>query len=453
MLHAKRRTTNSDRQRRISTYSAVVISLIVFGVLVIASLAMSSRSVGAASDRGTNPGAKERANFRQRVSASNTRMLTPAPLIAIDVDRTDDDALAATCTVAPNDCSLRGAVTFANLVPGTVINVPAGTYQLSIPGGAGEGFSGNNSIGDLDVRGNNTSIVGAGAATTIIQQTQPNDRVLEINPDLLGNFNFSISGVTLTGGRETTGVGGGGIISGAINNTMSVTNCVISGNSATGAGTLGGGGISHLGGSLTVTGTTFSGNSTSASGGGLGYSAGAPVLPVTPSAGTLLISGSTFSSNTANSGAAGGGAADLFNFNGSTGAYNINSSTFSGNTAPNGRGGAIVVESGPLTLTTSSLSANTAGVSGGAIYSSGSASVSYSRLVGNSVPNPLNGLTLFYVSTSFTANDNWWGINTGPSANDFRNPGGSVCPIDPPATQDDCQSERDLHGRNVNINR
>ena len=84
-----------------------------------------------------------------------------------------------------------------------------------------------------------------------------------MNPDLLANFNFSISGVTITGGKETTAVGGGGIISGSIDNTMSVTNCVISGNSATGVGTFGGGGIRTAGGSLTITGTTFSNNSTS----------------------------------------------------------------------------------------------------------------------------------------------------------------------------------------------
>ena len=350
---------------------------------------------------------------------------------AVSVDRTDDAPAASACTAAPNDCSLRGAVAFANLNPGTTINVPAGTYQLNIAGGAVEGFSGNNAIGDLDVTANNTVISGAGAATTIIQQTQPNDRVLEVNPNLLASFNFSVSDVTITGGKETTGVGGGGIISGSINNTMSVTNCVISNNSATGAGTFGGGGISHEGGSLTITGTTFSNNSTTGSGGGLGYSAGDPLIR-TPSTGTLSVSGSTFSGNTSTSAAAGGGGADLFNFNAGTGTYNINSTTFSNNTAPNARGGAIVVESGPLTLTTSSLTGNTAGVSGGAIYSSGTASVTYSRLVNNSVPNPLNGLTLFdgtTTGTSVTADDNWWGINTGPGANDFRNTTGSVFPM------------------------
>ena len=87
------------------------------------------------------------------------------------------------------------------------------------------------------------------------------------------------------------------------------------------------------------------------------------------------------------------------------------------------------MESGPLTLTTSSLTGNTAGISGGAISSSGSASVTYSRLVGNTVPNPLNGLTLFAAAGTFTADDNWWGINTGPGANDFRNLSGTMFPM------------------------
>src|SRR5262249_28184094 len=179
--------------------------------------------------------------------------------------------------------------------------------------------------------------------------------------------------------------------------------------------------------SLTITGTTFSGNSTTGSGGGLGYTAGDPLIR-TPSTGTLTITGSTFSGNTANSTAAGGGGADLFNFNAGLGTYNVSSSTFSNNSATAGRGGAIVVESGPLTVTTSALTGNTAAASGGAISSTGSASVTYSRLVGNSTTNPLNGLTLFAGAGAFTADDNWWGVNTGPGANDFRSPTGPVFP-------------------------
>lgn len=182
------------------------------------------------------------------------------------------------------------------------------------------------------------------------------------------------------------------------------------------------------GGSLTITGTTLSNNSTSTSGGGLSYTAGDP-LNRRPSPGTLTVSSSTFSGNSATSVAAGGGAADLFDFNGSTGSYAISSSTFSSNTATNGSGGAIIVESGPLTLTTSSLSANTAANQGGAISSGSSASVTFSRLVGNSVPTPTNGLSLFRAGGSFTADDNWWGTNTGPGANDFREGAGTLFPM------------------------
>lgn len=426
MRHAQNHK-NSGLERRTITGVLAIFALAIAGLLVYATapgsvVADSSRSASVTRAERTN----HRISMRPEVAASAPAL--PAPFFAtITVDRTDDVAAASACTAAASDCSLRGAVAFANSNPGTTISIPAGTYQLNIPGGATEGFSGNNSIGDLDITANNTTISGAGAATTVIQQTAPNDRVIEVNPNLLANFTFSISDVTITGGKETTAVGGGGMISGSIGNSVSVTNCVFSNNSASGSGTFGGGGISHEGGNLTITGTTFSNNSTTGSGGGLGYTAGDPLIR-TPSTGTLTITGSTFSGNSANSAAAGGGGADLFNFNSGVGTYNISSSTFSANTAPNGRGGAIVVESGPLTVTTSALTGNSAGASGGAISSTGSASVTDSRLVGNSVGNPLNGLTLFAGAGPFTADDNWWGVNTGPGANDFRSTSGPVFP-------------------------
>jgi hypothetical protein len=275
MVYPRFRTTGKGEWRRRAITRS---GLIVLGVLAITLLALPVLTE-ASRDRAPNT-RRDRLErgFRLRerapaASAAKTAMnaALPAMLVSITVDRTDDTAAlaASACTPVPNDCSLRGAVSFANLIPGTTIIVPAGTYQLNISG-TGEGFSGNNAIGDLDIRGNNTIISGAGAATTIIQQTQPNDRVIEVNPDLLANFTTSISDVTISGGRETTGIGGGGIISGSIGNSLTVSNCVFSGNSATGAGTIGGGGIAHTGGNLTVTGSTFSSNSTSTSGGGVG---------------------------------------------------------------------------------------------------------------------------------------------------------------------------------------
>ncbi|HKB65149.1 MAG TPA: hypothetical protein VKC61_04785 [Pyrinomonadaceae bacterium] len=412
-----------------------MLTLLTMGALAIAAVSVSSHSVPTRPDSSVVTESRaERSNPRVsgRRSVANASRLAPAAramslLVSVTVDRTDDNPSASACTAAANDCSLRGAVAFANLNVGTTINVPAGTYQLNIAGGALEGFSGDDSIGDLDVTATTTSISGAGAATTIIQQTKPDDRVIEVNPFLDADFSFSMSGVTISGGHETQSVGGGGIISGSINNSVTVTNCIFSGNSATGAGSLGGGGIAHTGGNLTVTGTTFNSNSSTSSGGAISYSAGDP-FGRTPSTGTLTVSGSTFSSNSSSSTAAGGGALDLYNFNLGTGSYSVNSSSFSGNNASGGSGGAIIVESGPLTVTTSSFSGNTAAQRGGAIDSSDNTSVTFSRLVGNSVTLPVNGLTLFRGAGTLTADDNWWGSNSGPSANDFRSTSGSVTP-------------------------
>jgi HYR domain-containing protein/immunoglobulin I-set domain protein len=337
--------------------------------------------------QGRRPGANFAAT-RRAVSPA-----TPTPVAPIDVDRTDDDASANLCTAAPNDCSLRGAVSFANGLSGTTINLPAGTYNLTISG-AGEGFSGNNAIGDLDIRGNNTSIVGAGSAFTTIQQTT-SARVIEVNPFLNSGFNFSISGVTISGGQENTGVGGGGIISGGLNNTTTITDSIISGNSATGSGTFGGGGHCNTGGSVVISGTTFSGNSTSGSGGAISYSAGDFLS--SGSTGTLTVTNSSFSSNTANSSSAGGGAIDVFNFNLGNTSASIGTSAFSTNSAANGRGGAVIVESG-------------------------SADVQYSRLVGNTAAT--GGRTVHRVSGTLTADNNWWGANSGPSVN--ANSGGNI---------------------------
>jgi predicted outer membrane repeat protein len=436
MLHSQHSKSNSPAVLR----RALGFFSFFFGLVLIAAMALlgppSSSSAASKlsektnvriSNRGGGSASVNPGQFAEKLGLTLSSAATVPPA-TITVDRTDDVPAAAACTVAPNDCSLRGAIAFANLNPGTTINIPAGTYNLTISG-AGEGFSGNNAIGDLDITANNTTIVGAGAASTIINQTTAGDRVIEVNPFLDPGFVTSISGVTISGGTESTGVGGGGIVSGAIGNTLTLTNCIVSGNSATGAGSFGGGGISHAGGNLVINGCTFTNNSTSASGGAVGYSAGDPFGRF-PSVGTLTISGSSFSNNTSTSTAIGGGALDLFDFNRGTSTFQIDSSGFSNNSASSAAGGAIIVESGgPLTVSTSSFENNHAGTRGGAVYGSGTAGVvRFSRLAGNNVTTPTNGNTIFFATGTFTADDNWWGVNTGPSSNDFRNPSGSVSP-------------------------
>jgi Immunoglobulin I-set domain len=331
------------------------------------------------------------------------------PLVTITVDRTDDSAspAASLCTPAPNDCSLRGAIALANTIPGTTIILPAGTYQLTIDGSSETGFCFDQSVGDLDISGNNTSIVGAGASTTIIQQTQPHDRVFCVDANLDGNFNFNISGVTITGGKETFGVGGGGIVSGAGGDNTTIQDCIISGNTASGSGSPVGGGLGNAGGSLNVSGTTFDGNTSVGSGGGL-YFGGAP------GAGTLSVSNSTFNNNTSSGGNGGG----MLATQGAS--YTVSGSSFTGNKSQgsNGQGGGIFNESGTMSVTTSSFSGNqvTSGTGkGGGIANSNSGilTANFNRIAlntavtGSGASN--NGGTANY-------NDNWWGCNGGPGS-------------------------------------
>ena len=67
------------------------------------------------------------------IGAYESLVVTPS----VNVDRTDDtnSAAGAVCSIAPNDCSLRGAVAFANANPGTTIKLHAERLQVAqLPG-------------------------------------------------------------------------------------------------------------------------------------------------------------------------------------------------------------------------------------------------------------------------------------------------------------------------------
>ncbi|HEU4477482.1 MAG TPA: hypothetical protein VFR80_03130, partial [Pyrinomonadaceae bacterium] len=175
-----------------------------------------------------------------------------APNTTITVDRTDDPAgagltAASACTAALNDCSLRGAFQFANLPQNdnTTISLPANTYILSINGTNVGGCDGN-TVGDLGAN-RTMSLVGAGAATTIIRQTgtgpgNDGDRVMCMNEPFTIGLVYNFSGVTFVGGRDGTAagggaaLGGGGIIGGELNNSLTLTNVVMANNQVTVAG-------------------------------------------------------------------------------------------------------------------------------------------------------------------------------------------------------------------------
>lgn len=218
----------------------------------------------------------------------------------INVDTTVDDT-----TISDTGCSLREAISSANTdsdvdsctrtgtAPYT-INVPAGIYQLILPG-SGED---DNVSGDLDIR---TSLVisGAGADTTYIQAgvTAPLaiDRVIDISGTVtvtmtdvtIRNGNTASTdenggGVAIQGGAtvelhgsavttsssqgDEPGEGGGGIYN-DMSSTLVLSDTMVMSNTAT-TGLGNGGGILNAG-TLTVMGGAISNNSAARAGGGV----------------------------------------------------------------------------------------------------------------------------------------------------------------------------------------
>ena len=189
---------------------------------------------------------------------SATPAIVPTIATSITVDRIDDPtggslAAVSVCSGAVNDCSLRGAVQFANIAANspTTINIPAGTYTLATNDTSAGGCAGN-ANGDLGIN-LSTTIVGAGAATTILRQhsTGPasnGDRVMCLNETFALNLTYNFSAISIIGGRDTTAFGGGGIIGGEKGNVLTLTDVTVSNNQATGVGNFGGGGIQMFGG-------------------------------------------------------------------------------------------------------------------------------------------------------------------------------------------------------------
>ena len=165
------------------------------------------------------------------------------------------------CDVA--DCSLREAIGAA--VDGDTITVPAGTYDLS--------------LGDLDVQVSVT-INGTGAGSTIINQTQPGQRVFET-----AAADVNISRVTIQGGQAgisnivATHLHGGGIHNHGV---VTLTNVTFTGNAAPdvlpGDSTSGKGGAIWNAGIMTLINVTIANNSAAVSGAGIGNSGVAPTL-------------------------------------------------------------------------------------------------------------------------------------------------------------------------------
>lgn len=301
-------------------------------------------------------------------------------------------------TDSGGNISLRSALEAANTLGGnTTINLPAGTYNLSL-GDLVAGTAPNTTI----------TIHGAGAASTTIHQSTAGLMVIVQNYNVNSNVVLQMDNITVTGGSENEndpdgfGGNGGAILAGgsasASGVAVSLTNMVFSGNycsPVSNAGCSGGAISMDGGGSLTVSNSTFSGNTASKNS---GFGAGGAIyFDNGGHGGNVSITNSTFTNNTAQGNGTTGGQGGAVRLAGGVGTtYTVNTNTFTGNAA-NGTAAA--------------------GAHGGAIYLSlGTLSASFNRIVGNTGADS-SGLYVANNSGSIgNATNNWWGCNGGPSA-------------------------------------
>jgi hypothetical protein len=180
-------------------------------------------------------------------------------------DLIDDNLADRACHTVANTCSLRAAFMQANhldTVGPITINVPAGTYHLTLP------WSGNDMEegGDLNLYptliANQTVYVhGAGAANTIIDAGRLSG-VMRVDDHRVA----TLDGITLRNGESASRIGVG-INSGG---TVNLTHCVIENNAATaieGSGIAGG--IFNSG-TMEVLGSVVRSNTALGAGGGIG---------------------------------------------------------------------------------------------------------------------------------------------------------------------------------------
>jgi hypothetical protein len=224
-------------------------------------------------------------------------------------------------------------------------------------GRGGDGYITVTSYGSWYYTGGGTGGAGRGGGLYV------NGGSLTIATSTMAN-NQGGGGLGGLGGPDGTGQGGGLYTGG----TLTLSNSTLSGNSTQGHYYDSGGGI-YNGGTLTVSNSTLSGNG-SIDGGGI-YNSFAK---------TLTVSNCTLSSNSA---AHGGGISN-------DGALTVSNSTLSGNGNISSFGGGIYNYLGTLTVSNCTLSSNSAAYGGG-INNFGTLTVSNSTLSGNSAAG-LTGL-------------------------------------------------------------
>jgi CSLREA domain-containing protein len=286
------------------------------------------RPVGAGCDSGAVEG-----------SAGSIRALDP--VVDTEGDQPDAAPGDGVCATAGGGCTLRAAAQEINaLNPGLstvehTITIATGVHPtLSVPG-TNEDLG---ATGDVDVRvpvvieGGGAVLDGAGL-----------DRVLDFHGPVA-----VLRGLTITGGYASGSArdGEGGGVRAIDATDLEVEDVAFHANTAA----TGGGGLSGL--RLSVTNSAFTDNAGGLSGGGLLSDASTAAAPVT-------VTGSTFTGNTAGSG---GG---LYLNHGT-----IDRSLIAANEATD-HGGGIAGSLGVVTVVSSTVSGNSAAISGAAIWSPG----------------------------------------------------------------------------------
>ncbi len=330
------------------------------------------------------------------------------------------------CETAPgnNICTLRAAIEEANFFPGAdTINItvtgtivltntlPSISQDLTIngPGATNLTISGANSYLVLQVNGVNLTLSGV----TIANGNSGSGG---------GIFNFlgtvNISGTTFNNNRAPS-FNGGGIYS--VNGTLNITNSIFYSNTVSGSG----GGIYSNGTIVNLTNSSIYSNTASSTGGGIYQTGGALFITnsaiysnTSPSTGgaiylnssVLNLAGGSVYSNTASSD---GGGIYL-----NSSALFLTSSSVYSNTAIFANGGAIYNNNGTLFVTNSAITSNVAISStrsnglGGGIYNYGFLSIGNSTLSNNSAGS-LGGAIYVITSTATITNSTFSGNNAG----------------------------------------
>lgn len=274
---------------------------------------------------------------RGRKTAAFVATIALVPMLgANDVAKAATIAVTTTADVinaGDGQTSLREAIIEANVGSDTdVINVPAGTYELTLCGSSEDLAA----TGDLDLR-QPVTISGPVSGTATIEQTC-DDRVI----DVLISPAITLERLTLTGGVANGSLHGGGVAARFSGASVTIRDSVITGNRARDGGAGDGG-----------------------SGGGV----------YVDNAGTLVIEGSTISDNHVGSGGdagggpapgwkAGGGGVAFRGFSATPGTVTITDSTISGNSggvAARGGGGGLWLDTNTLTMTNVDVTGNSVG--------------------------------------------------------------------------------------------